>query len=158
MDLALYYAKIAQQENEVPVGCVIIKEGKLIGYGYNTREKDNHVFSHAEINAIKMASEHLGSWRLENCELYVTLEPCIMCAGAITQARIKRVYFGAYDLKGGAYGSVTDLTSMTNLNHYPEVYGGISQAACELILKEFFEHKRQKKQADSCYNKDHKEQ
>lgn len=149
MQLALDLAKQAYQEDEVPVGCVIVLNDEVIATGHNTREQDNHVFSHAEINAIKEANIKLDSWRLEECELYVTLEPCLMCAGAITQARIKKVYFGAFDPKGGAYGSVTDFREVKNINHYPEVFSGICQSESEDMLKSYFKSKRKKKTINS---------
>lgn len=145
MELAIELAKQAESEDEVPVGCVIVLNDEVIATGYNTREQDNHVLSHAEINAIKEANQKLDSWRLEDCELYVTLEPCIMCAGAITQARIKKVVYGASDPKGGAYGSVVDVSSLPKLNHYPEVVSGILKEESETLLKSYFKSKRKKK-------------
>lgn len=149
MELAMQLAKQAESEDEVPVGCVIVLNDEVIATGYNTREKDNHVLSHAEVNAIKEANQKLSSWRLEDCELYVTLEPCIMCAGAITQARIKKVYYGASDPKGGAYGSVVDVSLLPKLNHYPEVTGGILKVESETLLKSYFKSKRKKKDSIS---------
>lgn len=144
MELALNEAKKAQEIDEVPIGCVIVYHDKVIAKGHNTREHDQHVFSHAEINAIKEASDKLGSWRLEECDIYITLEPCIMCAGAITQARFRNVIFGASDPKGGAYGSNIDLLETPGLNHYPNVIKGIMKEECSLLIKEYFKSKRKK--------------
>ena len=126
MEQAILLAKQAAAEGEIPVGAVIVKDGKIIGTGYNRRERDSDPTAHAEILAIKEAAERLGSWHLEDCELYVTLEPCPMCAGAIINSRIKRVVFGAYEPKSGSCSaeSVINLFGLP-YNHTPEVYGGI---------------------------------
>ena len=134
----------AQNEGEVPVGAVIVYQDKIIARGYNRRKKDETTDSHAEMVAIKKANKKIGSWRLEDCDLYVTLEPCPMCAGAIVQARIRNVYYGAKDTKAGAFGSVFDLTKIEGLNHYPVVEGGIMGEECGAILTEFFRNLRGK--------------
>lgn len=142
MEQALIEAEKASRLGEVPVGAVIVSNENVIARGHNLRESKNNALAHAEIIAINEACKKLGSWRLDNCELYVTLEPCPMCAGAIVNSRIKAVYFGAYDLKGGACGSVVDLFKKGTFNHSPVVYAGIMEDACEEILKEFFKKLR----------------
>lgn len=142
--LALKEAQKAQNKDEVPIGCVIVKNDKIIARGYNLRETKNNVIKHAEIVAIEKACKKLGSWRLVDCELYVTLEPCAMCAGAIYQARIKKVVFGADDLKGGALGGNFDLFK-EKLNHYPEVQRGVLKEECSLIISNYFKNKRKNK-------------
>ncbi|MBQ3817156.1 MAG: nucleoside deaminase [Clostridia bacterium] len=134
---AIKLAKKAAAEGEVPVGAVIVKEGKIIARGKNGREKKQNALSHAEIEAINSACQELNSWRLDNCELYVTLEPCPMCTGAIINARIKTVVFGAYDLKAGSMDSVINLCDYP-YNHKPEIYGGIYEEECKKILNDFF--------------------
>lgn len=145
MSLAIKEALKAKDLDEVPVGAIIVKDDKVISKGYNLREKDNSVISHAEINAIKKANKKLKSWRLEECTLYVTLEPCIMCAGAIIQSRFKRVVFGTRDPKGGAFVSSIDVQKADNLNWKVEITEGVLQEECSLILKEYFKEKRNKK-------------
>jgi len=135
---AINEAKKALELDEVPVGAVIVRNGEIISRAYNLRETSRQATAHAELLAIQKACSHLNSWRLDNCDLYVTLEPCPMCAGAIINARIKSVYFGAYDPKGGACGSVADLFRKGNFNHAPIVYSGIMEEECETLLKEFF--------------------
>jgi len=135
---AINEAKKALELGEVPVGAVIVRNGEIISRAYNLRETSRQATAHAELLAIQKACSHLNSWRLDNCDLYVTLEPCPMCAGAIINARIKSVYFGAYDPKGGACGSVADLFRKGNFNHAPIVYSGIMEEECETLLKEFF--------------------
>ena len=141
MDAALELAKEAFQEGEVPVGCVIVRKGEIVGRGRNRRETEKTALGHAEIEAIADACKNLGGWRLWECTLYVTLEPCPMCAGAIINARIPRVVFGASDEKCGACGSVCDLFSM-DFNHHPTVEKGVREAESSQLLKEFFEHLR----------------
>ena len=133
---------------EVPVGAVIVYNNKVIARGHNTREIKQSVLGHAEINAISKASKKIGSWRLEDCDIYVTLEPCSMCSGAIIQSRIKNLYFGAYDLKTGACGSVLNLFDYP-FNHKVNVYGGIMEDECSRIIKDFFKELRQKNIANS---------
>lgn len=137
MRLALDEAKKALGENEVPVGAVIVKDGEVIAYGRNRREKENNALCHAELEAIDKACKALGGWRLTDCDLYVTLEPCPMCAGAIINARIKRVYYGAFDDKAGSFGSVVDFNHL-RYNHKPEIYAGIMEDECQSLLTEFF--------------------
>ena len=137
MDQALALAKEAAAEGEVPVGCVIVCDGRIVGRGRNRRETAKTALGHAEIEAIADACKHLGGWRLWQCTLYVTLEPCPMCAGAIINARIPRVVFGASDAKCGACGSVCDLFSM-DFNHHPQVEKGIREEAAGRLLSEFF--------------------
>ncbi len=144
MEIALELAKKAYEEQEVPVGCVIVLNDEIIGYGYNRREQQQSSLAHAEILAIKMANEKIGSWRLEDASIYVTLEPCIMCSGAIVQSRIKNVYFGASEPKGGGFGSVINIVEVKGLNHYPNVERGILAKESSELLKSFFKAKRQK--------------
>ena len=129
-----------QTKNEIPVGAVIVKSGEIIAFAHNRKEELQDVTAHAEILAIKMAQEGLRRWRLEDCDMYVTLEPCPMCASAIIQARIKNLYFGSYDTKYGALGSALDLRKVHNskLN----VFGGIFEQDCDKILEDFFERLR----------------
>jgi tRNA(adenine34) deaminase len=140
---ALKEAQKAYGILEVPVGCVIVKDGKIIARGHNVRERDQSITGHAELVAIKKASKKLGTWRLEDCDIYVTLEPCPMCAGAIIQSRIRNLYFGAYDLKTGACGSVVNLFENA-FNHKVNVYGGVLEDKCSIIIKEFFKELRKK--------------
>ena len=142
MDAALELAKQAGAEGEVPVGCVIVRNGEIVGSGRNRRETDKTALGHAEIEAIGQACENLGGWRLWDCTLYVTLEPCPMCAGAIINARIPKVVFGASDGKCGACGSVCDLFAM-DFNHHPEVVKGVQEEESSHLLTEFFENLRQ---------------
>lgn len=142
MEFALKQAEIAKSCDEVPIGCVIVKDDEIISYGYNLRHTSKQSTAHAEIIAINKACEKLNSWQLNDCDLYVTLEPCPMCAGAIMQSRIKNVYFGAYDKKGGSYGSNFNLNEVKNLNHYPNVVGGVLKEECGKILSDFFKEKR----------------
>ena len=137
MDEALVLAKEAFDDGEVPVGCVIVRRGEIVGRGRNRREKDKSALAHAEIEAISEACRNLGGWRLWECTLYVTLEPCPMCAGAIINARIPRVVYGASDSKCGACGSVCDLFSM-EFNHHPTVCAGIREEEASALLQEFF--------------------
>lgn len=141
MSRALLLAKKAYEAGEVPVGAVIVKDGEIIAEGYNMREQKKNALSHAEIECINKACEVLKSWRLETCELYVTLEPCPMCTGAIINSRIKTVVFGAYDLKAGSMDSVINLCDYP-YNHKPEIYGGIMEDECKEILEKFFQNLR----------------
>ena len=141
MDQALALARQAADEGEVPVGCVIVRNGEIVGRGRNRRETGRTALGHAEIQAISQACEALGGWRLWECTLYVTLEPCPMCAGAIINARIPRVVFGASDAKCGACGSVCDLFSM-DFNHHPKVEKGLREEEAALLLTEFFQNLR----------------
>ena len=141
MTEALVLAKEAAEAGEVPVGCVIARNGEIVGRGRNRRETAKTALGHAEIEAIAEANRNLGGWRLWECTLYVTLEPCPMCAGAIINARIPRVVFGGVDKKGGACGSVCDLFSM-DFNHHPQVEKGLMEEECTALLTEFFEKLR----------------
>lgn len=129
--------------SEIPIGAIIVKNGEIIASATNKKEKNNDVTAHAEILAIKEATQKLGNWRLDECELYVNLEPCPMCAWAIIQARIKTVYFGSFDRNYGALGSVIDLRKLLNSNL--KVYGGIMEEECDNVLKEYFATLRQNK-------------
>lgn len=144
MKKALAQAQLAASKDEVPIGCVIVYKDKILSRAYNQREKKQSSLAHAEILAIEKACKKLGSWRLEDCTLYVTLEPCPMCTGAIVQSRIPRVVFGAYDPKGGCMGSCTNLLEVKGFNHYPTIEGGILQEECASLLKVFFRQKRKK--------------
>ena len=138
---ALALAKEAAAEGEVPVGCVVVRDGKIVGRGRNRRETGKNALAHAEIEAIDDACRNLGGWRLWDCTLYVTLEPCAMCAGAILNARIKRVVFGASDKKYGAVNSVCSLFSM-DFNHHPEVEAGVMEEESAALLQAFFQNLR----------------
>ena len=138
MEEALALAREAADAGEVPVGCVIVRKGQIVGRGRNRREEGKSALAHAEIEAISQACANLGGWRLWECTLYVTLEPCPMCAGAIINARIPRVVYGASDAKCGAAGSVCSLFSMA-FNHHPEVESGILEEECAALLTEFFQ-------------------
>ena len=144
MRQAMALAKEAAQEGEVPVGCVITLDGRVVGRGRNRREVGKNALAHAEIEAINDACRTLGGWRLWQCTLYVTLEPCPMCAGAIINARIPRVVYGAADPKAGSCGSVTDLFALP-YNHKPEVVSGLLEQECSSLLTDFFRRLREKK-------------
>jgi len=139
---ALKEAELAAQEDEVPIGCVVVKDDKIISRAHNQRDKSHNPLGHAETLAIKKASEIIGDWQLVDCELYVTIEPCIMCAGAIIQSRIKKVVYGAPDLKGGAFGSSIDVMTANNINHHPEIISGVLEKECSEIIKDYFKSKR----------------
>ena len=141
MKQALILAEESAREGEVPVGCVIVCNGEIVGRGRNRREKNRNALCHAEIEAIGQACNALGGWRLWQCTLYVTLEPCPMCAGAMINARIPKVVFGARDEKFGACGSVCDLFSM-DFNHRPETVAGVMEEESKALMQEFFKHLR----------------
>lgn len=141
MKRALMLANVSFDEGEIPVGAVIVRNGEIISDGRNRREGQKNALCHAEIEAIDKACKALGGWRLVDCELYVTLEPCPMCAGAIVNARIPRVYFGAYDLKWGGCGSAINLFSLKE-NYHPECLGGIMEEECTALIKDFFKKLR----------------
>ena len=145
MKEAIRQAKKAYALREVPIGCVIVYEGKIIARGYNRRNTDKNTTSHAEINAIRKASKKLGDWRLEGCTLYVTLEPCQMCAGAIVQARIDKVVIGSMNPKAGCAGSVLNLLEMDGFNHKVEVERGVLEEECSIMLSGFFKELRMEK-------------
>lgn len=139
---ALKEAELAKLEDEVPIGCVIVKDDQIIARAHNQREVTNNPLGHAETLAIKKASEVLNDWQLVNCDLYVTIEPCIMCGGAIIQSRIRKVIYGAPDLKGGAFGSSINILDAQNINHRPEIVKGILEEECTKIIKDYFKSKR----------------
>ena len=145
MKEAIKQAKKAYDKEEIPLGAVIVKDGKIIARGYNKKEEKKDTTQHAEIIAIQKASRKIGAWRLQDCEMYVTLEPCAMCTGALIQARLKRVYIGTMDPKTGACGSVLNLLEDYKFNHKVEVETNIMQKECEKILKDFFKYLRSKK-------------
>ena len=147
MKAALAQARKAYALDEVPIGCVIVYEGKIIARGYNRRNTDKNTTSHAEINAIRKASKRLGDWRLEGCTIYITLEPCQMCAGAIVQARIPRVVIGSMNPKAGCGGSILNLLEMQEFNHQVDVTRGVLEEECSEMLSAFFkELRRQQKE------------
>ena len=138
MKEALRQAKKAEKLGEVPIGCVIVKDGKIIARGYNRRNTDKNTLAHAELQAIRKASKAVGDWRLEECTMYITLEPCQMCAGAIVQARVTRVVIGSMNAKAGCAGSILNLLNVPAFNHQVELTEGILQEECSTLLKEFF--------------------
>ncbi len=144
MRLAIEEAKKSLAIEEVPVGAVVVCEGEVVSAAFNTRETEKNAIRHAEVTAISRACEKLGGWRLHKCELYVTLEPCPMCAGAIVNSRIKRVVYGARDTKAGAFGTVLDLNAFP-LNHKPEIVSGVCETECAALLSDFFKILRAKK-------------
>ncbi|WP_278577169.1 tRNA adenosine(34) deaminase TadA [Granulicatella adiacens] len=147
---ALKEAQKAYDQAEVPIGAVVVLNGEIIGRGHNLREKEQDATLHAEIKAIRQANQHLGSWRLEDCELFVTLEPCPMCSGAMILARMKRVVFGAFDPKAGTAGTFMNLLQDSRFNHQVEVEQGVLEDECKEILQQFFkglrERNKQRKQ------------
>ena len=147
MRAAIGQARKAGAIGEVPIGCVIVYEDKIIARGYNRRTIDKNVLSHAEIIAIKKACKKMGDWRLEGCTMYVTLEPCPMCAGAIVQARIPKVVIGCMNPKAGCAGSVLDLLHEDGFNHQVEMENGVLEEACSRLMKDFFKALREKKAA-----------
>ena len=147
MKAALAQAKKAAAIDEVPIGCVIVYEGKIIARGYNKRNKEKNTLSHAEMNAIRKASKYLGDWRLEGCTMYITLEPCPMCAGAIVQARIPRVVIGSMNPKAGCAGSVLNLLQQDGLNHQVEITKGVLAEECSGLMTSFFRELRKKEKA-----------
>lgn len=154
MKEAIKQAKKAWEIGEVPIGCVIVFEDKIIGRGYNRRKADKNTLSHAELNAIRKASRKLGDWRLDDCEMYVTLEPCQMCSGAIVQARIRKVYIGCDNPKAGCAGSIMNLLQVEAFNHQVEITRGLLQQECSNMLTTFFkelrERNKQEKQAKAA--------
>ena len=150
MKEAVRQAKKAYALGETPIGCVIVHEGKIIGRGYNRRNTDKSPLAHAEISAIKKAAKKLGDWRIEECTLYVTLEPCQMCAGAIVQARIPRVVIGCMNPKAGCAGSIVNLLQMERFNHQADVKRGVLEEECSQMMKAFFKELREKKKIVHC--------
>lgn len=142
MQAALKEAEKSANFDEVPVGAVIVKDGKVIARGHNLREKTNDPTAHAEIVAIRKACKKLNSWRLEDCTIYVTIEPCTMCTGTILWTRMKKVVYGAKDPKGGAICSSFEIFKSKSVNHHPEIVGGICEDECSRIMKDFFRNKR----------------
>ena len=151
---AIRQAKKAAALGEVPIGCVIVHDGQVIGRGYNRRNTDKSTLAHAEITAIKRASKKLGDWRLEDCTLYVTLEPCQMCAGAIVQARIPEVMIGCMNAKAGCAGSIINLLDMQQFNHQIPITKGVLEQECSQILSEFFKRIRVKKKKRPLTNEE----
>ncbi|MBB6450617.1 tRNA(adenine34) deaminase [Geomicrobium halophilum] len=145
MKLALVEAEKAEAEGEVPIGAVIVHKDEVIARAHNRREQEQHIFTHAECIAMYTASKVINSWRLEECTLYVTLEPCAMCAGAALQSRIPRVVFGAADPKAGCTGTLMNLLNDNRFNHVSEVTGGVLEDECSVLLSSFFQELRKKK-------------
>lgn len=145
MKEAIKQAKKAYALEEVPIGCVIVYENKIIGRGYNRRTTDRNPLAHAEMIAMKKASKKMGDWRLEDCTMYVTLEPCQMCAGAIVQARVKKVVMGCMNPKAGCAGSILNLLKIERFNHQVEQESGVLEEECSAMLKSFFKELRKKK-------------
>ena len=156
MKAAIKEAKKAYALKEVPIGCVIVYDNKIIARGYNRRNTDKNTLSHAEITAIRKASKKLGDWRLEGCTLYVTLEPCQMCAGAIVQARVDRVVIGCMNPKAGCAGSVLNILDMPEFNHQVSVKQGIMEKECSDMLTDFFKElrERNKKEKEEKENRE----
>jgi tRNA(adenine34) deaminase len=144
MGLAINQAKIAHAQGDAPVGAVLVQGNRVIGRGRNQREEKNDPTAHAEILALRDAAEHIGQWRLEKCSLYVTLEPCIMCAGAIVQSHIEHLFYGAADPKAGGIESLYHIAEDARLNHRVFIHPGLRQQECERMLLDFFENLRQK--------------
>lgn len=153
MKLAIEEAKKAGCKGEVPIGAVLVHKEEVIASGYNQREASQLASSHAEFIAIEKANQNMGSWRLEDCTLYVTLEPCPMCAGAILQSRIPRLVFGAVDPKAGCAGSLMNLLEDSRFNHQSEVTPGIMEETCARLLTDFFQNLRQKKKNQRLFDK-----
>ena len=153
MKEAIRQAKKARALEEVPIGCVIVCNGQIIARGYNRRNTDKNTLSHAELNAIRKASKKLGDWRLEECTLYVTLEPCLMCAGAIVQSRIPRVVVGCMNPKAGCTGSILNLLDIQAFNHQADLTTGVLEEECSQLMKQFFrelrEARKMKKKAEA---------
>ncbi len=149
MKEAIRQAKKAYALKEAPIGCVIVREGKIIARGYNRRNTDGNALAHAELSAIKKASKKCGDWRLEDCTMYVTLEPCQMCAGAIVQSRMKKVVIAAKNPKAGCAGSVLNLLQMAQFNHQVEIEQGLMEEECAALLSSFFKELRENKRKNS---------
>lgn len=148
MKEAIKQAKKAWKIGEVPIGCVIVYEGRVIGRGYNRRTIDKNTLAHAELQAIRRASRKMGDWRLEDCTMYVTLEPCQMCSGAIVQARMKRVVVGCMNPKAGCAGSILNLLQMEQFNHQAELETGVLEEECSQMMKGFFKELREKRKQE----------
>ena len=145
MKAAITQARKAYAIDEVPIGCVIVQNDKLIARGYNRRNNDKNTLAHAELSAIRKASKKTGDWRLEDCTMYVTLEPCQMCAGAIVQSRMKRVVIGSMNAKAGCAGSILNLLQMQQFNHQVEITRGVREEECSQMLSQFFRELRERK-------------
>ncbi len=154
MKAALGQARKAYELGEVPIGCVIVYEDRIIGRGYNRRNTDKNTLSHAEITAIRKASRKIGDWRLEGCTLYVTLEPCQMCAGAIVQARMDKVVIGTMNPKAGCAGSVLNILQMEAFNHQVELQCGVMEQTCSEMMKRFFAELRERNRAEKEARRD----
>lgn len=154
MKEAIRQAKKAYAIGEVPIGCVIVHEDKIIARGYNRRTIDKNTLAHAELIAIRKASRKLDDWRLEDCTLYVTLEPCQMCSGAIIQARIPKVVVGCMNPKAGCAGSILNLLDVPQFNHQAELVTGVLEEECSAMMKAFFRELREKKKAEKCAKND----
>ena len=154
MKEAIKQAKKAYALEEVPIGCVIVYEGKIIGRGYNRRMTDKTAPAHAELTAIKKACKRIGDWRLDDCEMYVTLEPCQMCSGAIVQSRIKKVYIGCMNPKAGCAGSVMNMLQVPQFNHQVETEKGVLEEECSKMLSDFFKELRKKQKVEKDQNKE----
>ncbi|MDE6889284.1 MAG: tRNA adenosine(34) deaminase TadA [Eubacterium sp.] len=152
MKAALREAKKAYVIHEVPIGCVIVQDDKIIARGYNRRNTDKNTLAHAELTAIRKASKKTGDWRLEDCTMYITLEPCQMCAGAIVQSRMKKVVIGAMNPKAGCAGSVLNLLQMPKFNHQVEITIGVLEEECASMLSGFFSELREKKKGEKAAN------
>ena len=148
MKAAIKEARKAEKLGEVPIGCVIVYNDKIIGRGYNRRKTDKNTLSHAELTAIKKASKYIGDWRLEGCTLYVTLEPCQMCAGAIVQGRVDKVVIGCMSPKSGCAGSIINILQMSEFNHQVEIEKGVLEDECSNMLSEFFMELREKQKLE----------
>ena len=148
MKAALREAKKAYKLDEVPIGCVIVQNEKIIARGYNRRNTDKNTLAHAELSAIKKASKKTGDWRLEDCTMYVTLEPCQMCAGAIVQSRLRKVVIGSMNPKAGCAGSVINLLQMKQFNHQVEMATGVLEEECSTMLSGFFQELRKRKKQE----------
>ncbi|SFC36272.1 tRNA(adenine34) deaminase [Alkalibacterium subtropicum] len=148
MNAAIQEAEKARAIDEVPIGAVVVKDGKIIGRGFNKRETSQQAAAHAEMIAIQEANETLGNWRLEDCHLFVTLEPCVMCSGAIVLARLKSIYYGPSDPKGGAVRTLMHVLEDERLNHQCEVHGGVMEEECRSLLTTFFKELRERKKKD----------
>ena len=145
MKAAITQARKAYENDEVPIGCVIVQNDKIIARGYNRRNNDKNTLAHAELSAIRKASKKTGDWRLEDCTMYVTLEPCQMCAGAIVQSRMKRVVIGSMNAKAGCAGSILNLLQMQQFNHQVEITRGVREEECSQMLSQFFRELRERK-------------
>ena len=153
MKEAIKQAKKAYAIGEVPIGCVIVYQDKIVGRGYNRRITDKNTLSHAELNAIKKASKVMGDWRLDDCEMYITLEPCQMCSGALVQSRIDEVVIGCMNAKAGCAGSVMNLLQVEGFNHQVKITQGVLEEECSTMLSDFFKRLREKKKQEKATRK-----